>query len=60
MESLQGGGGGGGPFFFFCSADVFPRIDNRYGVGVCGMLYLMADCYLVTRKTTRTDSLFSV
>ena len=28
----------------FCLADFVPRIDDRYGVGVCGMVYLMADC----------------
>ena len=35
------GGGGVSPF---CLADFVPRIDDRYGVGVCGMVYLMADC----------------
>ena len=34
----------GGGVFPFCLADFVPRIDDRYGVGVCGMVYLMADC----------------
>ena len=40
----------GGGVFPFVWPTFFPPINDRYGVGVCGMLYLVADYYLVTKK----------
>ena len=46
--------GGGIPFFVWPT--FFPSIIDRYGVGVCGMLYLVADLLFGDEKTTRTYS----
>ena len=46
--------GGGIPFFVWPT--FFPSIIGRYGVGVCGMLYLVADLLFGDEKTTRTYS----
>ena len=40
----------GGGYSLFVWPTFFPSINDRYGVGVCGMLYLVADYYLVTKK----------
>ena len=51
---FSGGGGGGGPIMF--DRRLFPRINNRYGVGFLRNAVPYGWLLICDEKTTRTDS----